>query len=155
MSALTEVILNSRSFQAIWYLYIDCHFCQLYGLSCLHPFPWRWLQLHQPWPGKSRLINLSPPVLWPPKACVSPLTSAPCWHLELFSLLGQRLLPRDSVLRCRTVDLIGYLKPFQLQYMLPHLLHGLSGGRNGISKYLAAAMFSTGLLLKCSVNASL
>lgn len=43
-------------FQAIWYIYINCYFCQLYGLSCLRPVPWRWFQLHKPWPGESTVV---------------------------------------------------------------------------------------------------
>lgn len=40
------------SFQTLWYLYTAVYFCQLRGLSHLHPLPWRWLQLYQPGAGE-------------------------------------------------------------------------------------------------------
>lgn len=66
-------------FQAIWYLYINCYICQLYGLSCVHPLPSGWLQLHQPWPGE--YIRMSTLLLTP---LINPMTFES--HCNTFNL---------------------------------------------------------------------
>ena len=51
-----NIVLDSfPSFQTIWYLYTTVYFCQLCGLSHLHPFPRRRLQLDQPRTGEWKL----------------------------------------------------------------------------------------------------
>lgn len=45
-------IFLDASLQTVWYLYTTVYFCQLRGLSHLHPFPRRRLQLHQPRAGE-------------------------------------------------------------------------------------------------------
>lgn len=50
--ALPAPIFLDASFQTVWYLYTAVYFCQLRGLSHLHPFPRRRLQLHQPRAGE-------------------------------------------------------------------------------------------------------
>lgn len=46
------MFLNRFFSQTIWYIYTAVYFCQLCGLSHLHPLPWRRLQLYQPRTGE-------------------------------------------------------------------------------------------------------
>lgn len=75
-------------FQAIWYIYINCYFCQLYGLSCLRPFPWRWFQLHKPWPGE-----------W---------TTVVCFVSHLFLRLAALNTPYVQIHICLPAEIMGF-----------------------------------------------
>lgn len=76
------------SLQAVWYLYTAVYFCQLRGLSHLHPLPWRRLQLHQPRAGE-----------WHHKTCKPGWVTCPS-GVNLSLLMCSRLYTFACLCRC-------------------------------------------------------